>query len=176
MIEIKGLSVKLGNFLLDDVTVDVQDGEYFVLLGTTGSGKTVLLESIAGLNPAWSGQVIINSRDVISLNLEKRNIGFAFHDYTLYRHLSVRNNISFGLQWRRKTQQEIKEAVDHIVELLGIAPLLEKRPWSLSGGESQKIALARALAVRPDLLLDEPMSAVGSPVEGSYRQRVKENT
>ena len=138
MIEIKDVRVKLGSFLLKDVTFDVQDGEYFVLLGPTGSGKTVLLESIAGLNPIEGGQVIINGRDVTSLNLEKRNVGFAFQDYVLYRHLSVRDNISFGLQWRRKSRREVEDAVDRVIELLGIAYLLDRRPWSLSGGESQK--------------------------------------
>ncbi len=175
MIEIKGLSVKLGDFLLKDTTFDVQDGEYFVLLGPTGSGKTVLLESIAGLNPIRSGQIIINSRDVTRLNLENRNIGFAFQDYALYRHLSVRDNISFGLQWRNKTRKEVKGAVDRVIELLNITHLLERRPWSLSGGESQKIALARALAIKPDLLLlDEPLSAVDPEQREATGRELKE--
>ena len=175
MIETKDLCVALGSFLLKDITFDVQDGEYFVLLGPTGAGKTVLLESIAGLNPTRSGQVIINSRDVSRLNLEKRNIGFAFQDYVLYRHLSVRDNISFGLQWRRKTRQEIEDAIDRVVELLGIAHLLGRRPWALSGGESQKIALARALAIKPDLLLlDEPLSAVDPEMREATGRELKE--
>ncbi len=175
MIEIKDLSVKLGSFLLKDITFDVQDGEYFILLGPTGAGKTVLLESIAGLNPIRSGQVRINGRDVTHLNLEKRNIGFAFQDYTLYRHLSVRDNISFGLQWRRKTRREIEDAIDRAVELLDIAHLLKRRPWSLSGGESQKIALARALAIKPDLLLlDEPLSAVDPEQREATGRELKE--
>jgi len=175
MIEIKDLCVALGSFLLKDITFDVQDGEYFVLLGPTGAGKTVLLESIAGLNPIKSGQVKINGRDVTFLNLEKRNIGFAFQDYALYRHLSVRDNISFGLQWRRKTRREIEDAVDRVIELLGIAHLLGRRPWSLSGGESQKIALARALAIKPDLfLLDEPLSAVDPEMREATERELKE--
>ena len=120
MIEIKELCVELGGFLMKDITFDVQDGEYFVLLGPTGAGKTVLLESIAGLNSISSGQIRINGRDVTALNLEKRKIGFAFQDYVLYRHLSVRDNISFGLMWRRKTRREIEHAIDQVVELLGI--------------------------------------------------------
>ena len=175
MIEIKDLNVKLGDFLLKDTTFDVQDGEYFVLLGPTGSGKTVLLESIAGLNPIRSGQIRINGRDVTHLNLEKRNIGFAFQDYTLYRHLSVRDNISFGLQWRRKTRREIEDAIDRVVKLLDITHLLKRRPWSLSGGESQKIALARALAIKPDLLLlDEPLSAVDPEMREATERELKE--
>jgi len=175
MIEIKDLCVKLGSFSLKDITFDVQDGEYFVLLGPTGSGKTVLLESIAGLNPTRGGQVRINSRDVTRLNLEKRNIGFAFQDYVLYRHLSVRDNISFGLQWRRKTRREIEDAIDKVIELLNITHLLERRPWSLSGGESQKIALARALAIKPDLLLlDEPLSAIDPEMREATGRELKE--
>ena len=175
MIEIKNLSVKLGKFLMKDMSFDVQDGEYFVLLGPTGSGKTVLLESIAGLKPIESGQIRINGRDVTSLNLEKRKIGFAYQDYAVYRHLSVRDNISFGLQWRIKTRKEIAKAVDQVVELLGIEDLLEKRPWSLSGGESQKIALARAVAIKPDLLLlDEPLSAIDPETQETFERELKE--
>ena len=161
MLEVTGLCAELGKFFLKDVTFEVQDGEYFILLGPTGAGKTVLLESIAGLKSVSHGQIKINRKDVTSLNLEKRRIGFAFQDYSLYRHLSVRDNISFGLMWRIKTRQEVEKSIDRVVELLGIEDLLMKRPMSLSGGESQKIALARAIAIKPDLLLlDEPLSAV----------------
>ncbi len=175
MIEVKDLCVQLGTFSLKNVSFDVKDGEYFVLLGPTGSGKSVLLESIAGLNATNSGQVWINGRDVTDLNLEKRRIGFAYQDYSLYRHLSVRDNISFGLMWRTKKRQEIEKAVNQAVELLSLSNLLEKRPWSLSGGESQKIALARAIAIKPDLLiLDEPLSAVDSETKEDYEKELKE--
>ncbi len=175
MLEVKDLCVQLGNFFLKEVSLNVEDGEYFVLLGPTGSGKTVLLESIAGLSPITSGQVWINGRDVTDLNLEHRKIGFAFQDYALYRHLSVRDNISFGLMWKNMKRQDIEKAVDRVIELLGITNLLEKRPWSLSGGESQKIALARAIAIKPDLLiLDEPLSAVDSETKEDYERDLKE--
>ena len=175
MLEVKDLCAQLGSFCLKDIRFDVQDGEYFVLLGPTGSGKTVLLESIAGLKSIESGQVRINGRDVTSLNLEKRNIGFAYQDYTLYRHISVRDNISFGLMWRWKTRREIKEAVDRAVELLGIEDLLGKRPMSLSGGETQKICLARAIAIKPDLLLlDEPLSAIDPESKEATEGELKE--
>ncbi len=175
MLEVKELCVEIGGFFLKDITLEVQDGEYFVLLGPTGAGKSVLLESIAGLKSIESGQICINGRDVTSLNLEKRNIGFAYQDYALYRHLSVRDNISFGLMWRWKAQREIKEAVDRAVELLGIEDLLRKRPMDLSGGESQKICLARAVAVKPDLLLlDEPLSAVDPETKEAMEQELQE--
>jgi len=175
MIEIEGLSVDLDTFSLKDITFNVQDGEYLVLLGPTGAGKTVLLEAIAGLKSLASGRIKINGRDVTSFNLEKRNIGFAYQDYVLFPHLSVRDNISFGLMWRRKSKREIEQAIDRIVELLDIKYLLEKRPMSLSGGESQKISLARAVAIKPDLLLlDEPLSALDPETKEEYGRQVKE--
>ncbi len=175
MLEVKDLCVQLGQFFLKSVNLEVNDEEYFVLLGPTGAGKSVLLESIAGLIPTTSGQVSINGRDVTNLNLENRRIGFAFQDYSLYRHLTVRDNISFGLMWKDKKQKDINKAVDQVIELLGLGDLLEKRPWSLSGGQSQKIALARAIAITPDLLiLDEPLSAVDSETKEDYERELKE--
>jgi ABC-type sugar transport system ATPase subunit len=175
LIEIKNLSVELRGFMLEDINFDVKDGEYFVLLGHTGAGKTVLLDSIAGLKPTNSGQIIINGRDVTSLNLEHRRIGFAYQDYTLYRHLSVRDNISFGLMWRKKDKKEIEASIDNAIEFLGLTPLLNKRSAELSGGESQKIALARAVAIKPDLLLlDEPLSAVDPETKEDYEQQLRD--
>lgn len=175
MIEIKDLSVELRGFVLEDINFDVQDGEYFVLLGHTGAGKTVLLEAIAGLKSLRSGQIKINGQDVTSLNLEYRRIGFAYQDYTLYRHLSVRDNISFGLMWRKKSKREIEEAIDRAIEFLYLEPLMDKRPAQLSGGESQKIALARAIAIKPDLLLlDEPLSAVDPETKEDYERDLRD--
>ena len=175
MLEVKDLCVHLGSFSLKGINLDVKDEEYFVLLGPTGSGKTALLESIAGLNAVRSGQIWINGRDVTDLNLEQRRIGFAFQDYALFRHLSVRDNISFGLMWKDKKPKEIDKAVDQAIELLGLENLLEKRPWTLSGGESQKIALARAISIKPDLLiLDEPLSAVDAETKEDYEKELRE--
>ncbi|MEK7353321.1 MAG: ABC transporter ATP-binding protein [Chloroflexota bacterium] len=175
MLEIKDLCVQLGSFSLKNIDLDVRDGEYFVLLGPTGSGKTALFETIAGLNAVGSGQIWINGKDVTDLNLEQRRIGFAFQDYALFRHLSVRDNISFGLMWKDKKPGEIEKAVDKAIELLGLEGLLERRPWTLSGGESQKIALARAIAIKPDLLiLDEPLSAVDAETKEDYEKELKQ--
>ncbi|HEY40608.1 MAG TPA: ABC transporter ATP-binding protein [Dehalococcoidia bacterium] len=161
MLEVKNLSARREEFYLKDVSFTVQDGEYFVLLGPTGAGKTVLLESIAGIMGIRGGEVWINGRNVTSLTVLERRIGFAYQKYALYRHMPVRDNISFGLTWRFKSQKEIDKAIDQVVELLNLQNLLSKRPWALSGGESQKICLARAIAIRPDLLLlDEPLGSV----------------
>jgi molybdate/tungstate transport system ATP-binding protein len=175
MLEVKDLCVQMGKFFLKNVNLEVRDGEYFVLLGPTGSGKSVLLESIAGLTSVTSGEVWINGKDVTDLNLEKRKIGFAFQDYALYRHLSVRDNISFGLMWKNQKQKDIDKAVDKAVELLHLENLLDKRSWTLSGGESQKIALARAISIKPDLLiLDEPLSAVDAETKEDYERELRE--
>lgn len=175
MLLVKDLCVQMGKFFLKSVNLDVKDGEYFVLLGPTGSGKSVLLESVAGLTAVTSGEVWINGNNVTDLNLEHRKIGFAYQDYALYRHLTVRDNISFGLMWKNMKQKEIEQAVDHAIELLGLSNLLDKRPWTLSGGESQKIALARAISIKPDLLiLDEPLSAVDSETKEDYERELKE--
>jgi ABC-type sugar transport system ATPase subunit len=161
MLEVKDLAAKRGDFFLKEVSLTVKDGEYFVLLGPTGSGKTVLLESITGITGIRGGQIWIDGKDVTSFNVQERKIGFAHQKYTLYRHLPVRDNISFGLMWRYRSQKEIDEAVDRVIELLKLQDLLDKRPWALSGGESQKICLARAIAIRPALLLlDEPLGSV----------------
>ena len=119
MLEVKDLCIQLGSFSLKSINLDAKDEEYFVLLGPTGSGKTALLETIAGLNPVNSGKILINGRDVTDLNLEQRRIGFAFQDYALYRHLTVRDNISFGLMWKDKKPKEIEKAVDQAIEIVG---------------------------------------------------------
>jgi len=161
MIEVKDLSVDLGGFLLRDITLDVKDGEYYMILGPTGAGKTVLLESIAGLYPIRGGQIWLNGREITNLEPEKRGIGMVYQDYVLFPHLSVKENVVFGLRLRRLPRHEIEATLDWLTELLGISHLLERKPDTLSGGESQKVALARALSVKPEvLLLDEPLSAL----------------
>ncbi|MFC1899550.1 ATP-binding cassette domain-containing protein [Chloroflexota bacterium] len=175
MLEVKNLSVQRGNFFLKDLCLNVQDEEYFILLGPSGAGKTVLLESIAGTYGINSGELWIDHKNVTSLNYEQRRIGFAYQDYTLYRHLSVRDNISFGMTWRYKTKREVDKSVDQVIELLGLQSLLEKRPWSLSGGESQKICLARAIGMKPDLLiLDEPLGSIDLESREVTERQLKE--
>jgi len=161
MISIKNLYVNLGEFALEDISLTINEGEYFVILGPTGAGKTVLLESIAGLNPIKQGVILLKDRDITHDKPEKRGISIVYQDHALFPHLTVRDNILFGLKLRKKTKQEMKEAIDWLTELLGISNLLPRKPYTLSGGERQKAALARALSTRPEmLLLDEPLSAL----------------
>ena len=161
MIAIKNLKVNLGDFLLQDISLDIKQGEYFIILGPTGAGKTVLLEAIAGLYPVLEGEVWIDGNEITDLSPEKRGIGIVYQDQALFPHLPVEENIAFGLKMRKRPKDEIKSKTDAIAEVMGILHLLKRSPATLSGGEKQKVALARALVAEPKvLLLDEPLSAL----------------
>jgi molybdopterin-binding protein len=161
VIEVRDLWVDLGDFVLRGANLDIAAGEYFVILGPTGAGKTVLLESMAGLYPLKRGRIWLGGQEVTGLQPEKRGISIVYQDQMLFPHLTVRDNITFGLKIRKSSPLELEQTLVWLSELLGIDHLLERKPDTLSGGEKQKIALARALSVRPKLLLlDEPLSAL----------------
>ncbi len=171
MLRVEDICVKLGDFRLDRISLHVEHGKYLVLLGPTGNGKTVLLETIAGLNPPASGRILINGKDVTHLEPERRHLGVVYQDYALFPHLSVFDNIGFGLHLKGATKQQIRKDVEEMAGFLEIAHLLKRRPNRLSGGERQRVALARALVLKPYvLLLDEPLSAL----DRSSRDRVQE--
>lgn len=175
MIEVKNLSVDLTHFHLRDINLEVRKGEYFIVLGPTGAGKTVLLESIAGLHNIKSGEIWLDGKEITSLSPEKRDISVVYQDYVLYPHLSVRENILFGLKLQKRPKHETKAILDRLAGLLNISHLLERRPDSLSGGESQKVALARALAVKPKvLLLDEPLSALDPQTRENIQHELRQ--
>lgn len=171
-VEIRDLWVDLEGFRLCEVNLDIPAGEYFVVLGPTGTGKTVLLETIAGLHRPHKGQIILDGEDITYAPPERRGISFVYQDYALFPHLNVAGNIAFGLKWGKISQSSIKERVTGISRLLGIEYLLHRRPGTLSGGEAQRVALARALVVEPRLLLlDEPLSALDPETrEGLQRE------
>jgi len=161
MIAIKNLKVDLGDFMLQDINLDIESGEYFIILGPTGAGKTVLLEAIAGLHPVLEGRIWIDGREISRQSAEKRGIGIVYQDQVLFPHLTVEDNIAFGLKLRKRPRGEIKAKVDYMAEMVEIPHLLKRSPATLSGGEKQKAALARALVIEPEvLLLDEPLSAL----------------
>lgn len=161
MIKVRNLWVDLGEFVLKDANMDINQGEYFVILGPTGAGKTVLLESIAGLYPLREGRIWLNDEEVTRLEPEKRGISIVYQDQMLFPHLSVRDNITFGLRIRKMKPSETEQTLSWLAGLLDIHHLLGRKPDTLSGGEKQKVALARALSVKPRLLmLDEPLSAL----------------
>ena len=154
MIRIEDLTVDLGEFILKEVNLEIERGEYFVVLGPTGAGKSVLLETIAGLYQPKKGLIEIDGRDVTKDEPRKRNLSIVYQDYMLFPHLTVKENIEFGLK-------EKSRDLDKIVEFLDIGGILHRKPDTLSGGESQRVALARALVTKPAvLLLDEPLAAL----------------
>jgi len=175
MIKIKNLCVDLGDFLLYDINFTVGEGEYFVVLGPTGAGKTVLLESIAGLYPIKSGEIWLRGKEVVRLEPEKRGVSIVYQDHALFPHLSVKDNVIFGLRLRKEKHQEIKVTLDWITDLLSISHLLHRKPETLSGGERQKVALARALSTKPKvLLLDEPLSALDPETRENVQQELRQ--
>lgn len=153
------LYVALGEFHLGELTLEIADGEYFVVLGPSGAGKTVLLETIAGIHRPCRGGIFIDGTEVTALPPERRGVGFVYQDAALFPHLNVFENIAFGL--RLRSRHRVEEQVHAISRLLGIEHLLPRKPHRLSGGERQRVALARALVIAPRLLLlDEPLGAL----------------
>ncbi len=161
MIEIRGLLVRLGDFTLSIEKLLVKQGEYMVVLGPSGVGKTILLLTLAGLITPEKGSVLINGVDVTHDPPERRGVALVPQGYALFPHMNVYDNIAYGLRVRGAPEQEVREKVREIAERLGITHLLSRKPRTLSGGEQQRVALARALVVEPELLLlDEPLSAL----------------
>jgi len=166
---IHGVSVALGNFALHDIHLDVNDGEYFVLLGSSGVGKTVLLETIAGIYQPKRGSIWLKGQDITNLPLKNRNVGIVYQDYVLFPHLNVEQNIGFGLASKKHNN-----LVQDMAHLLGIDHLLTQKPDTLSGGEQQRVALARTLITSPKaLLLDEPLSSLDTITKKKLRSELK---
>ena len=175
MIEIEALRIELAGFTLEDMELSIQDGEFFTLLGPTGAGKTLVLEAIAGMVPLTSGRIRVKGRDITDLPPEQRGIGIVYQDYALFPHLSVLENITFGLHYHSADLQASKNWVKNLMDRLGLQLLAHRSIHYLSGGEKQRVALARALAVNPSvLLLDEPLSALDPNFREGIRDVLKE--
>lgn len=173
MIRLERLAVRVGGFALVDVSCEVPQGGYGLIIGPTGSGKTTLLEAIAGHVPLQGGRVLLRGEDVTGAPPEVRRVGFVYQQYHLFPHFSVRENIGYGL--RRLPPESRDPRVRELAELLSLGALLERRVAGLSGGEQQRIALARALAPRPTiLLLDEPFAAVDPASRRVLRRQLRE--
>ncbi|MEA3255488.1 MAG: tungstate ABC transporter ATP-binding protein WtpC [Candidatus Altiarchaeota archaeon] len=174
MIRIENLSKDLGEFFLRDVSLEINDGEYFMILGPTGAGKTILLETIAGIYMPDGGRILLDGRDITNSSPRERNISMVYQDYTLFPFLTVEENIGFGLKTRKTGKNEIRHRVDELANLMGVSHLLHRYPGSLSGGEQQRISIARALIMEPNvMLLDEPLSALDTQTTERLRDELK---
>ncbi len=161
MITLTNLQVHFSNFALNDICLNIGANEFFTLIGPTGAGKTVLLEAVAGLAPVQNGRILIQNRDVTHLPPEKRGVSILYQDQALFPHLTVLHNITYGLRYHAVDPKRARQRVNELIELLNLSHLLKRLPINLSGGEKQRVGLARALAVDPQvLLLDEPFSAL----------------
>jgi len=179
-ITISGISKKFGTFeALKKVNLEIQSGELVALLGPSGSGKTTLLRIIAGLEFADEGKVLFHGDDISKQNVKERGVGFVFQHYALFRHMTVYENIAFGLKVRpraiRPSKQEIDKKVSELLGLIRLEGLAGRYPSQLSGGQRQRVALARALAIEPKmLLLDEPFGALDAKVRKELRQWLRD--
>jgi len=175
-IEIRNISKQFGDFhALRNVNLDIQSGELVALLGPSGCGKTTLLRIIAGLETPDQGAILFSGEDTTEVHVRERNVGFVFQHYALFRHMTVFDNVAFGLRMKpralRPSEAQIKAKVHELLSLVQLDWLADRYPSQLSGGQRQRIALARALAVEPKvLLLDEPFGALDAKVRKELRR------
>jgi len=175
MIRIENISKDWKEFKLDDVSIQIEDGEYFVILGPSGSGKTMLLELMAGIWDPDSGKIFMGGKEITRLPPEQRGVGFVYQDYMLFPHKTVFENIAFGLRMAKMPNDEIESKVNEMMNLLKIKHLANRLPRTLSGGEKQRTALARALIIYPRvLLMDEPLSALDKNTRDDLMQELKQ--
>jgi sulfate transport system ATP-binding protein len=170
-IDVSGVTKRFGDFVaLDNVSVSLPTGQLTALLGPSGGGKSTLLRIIAGLDSADEGTITIEGKEATKLPPQKRNVGFVFQHYAVFKHMTVAKNVAFGLEIRKRPKAEIAERVDELLKLVHLSQFAHRMPSQLSGGQRQRMALARALAVEPTvLLLDEPFGALDAKVRKELR-------
>ena len=174
MLRVENVSKDWKDFHLREISLDVRKEEYFIILGPSGAGKTVLLEIIAGIIEPDAGKIVLNGEDITYLPPERRGLAYIPQSYALFPNMSVFDNIAFGLRVRRLPKVEIERKVKEIAEVLGISHLLHRKPGTLSGGESQRVAIARALVIEPPLiLLDEPFANLDAQTRGKLLAEMK---
>ncbi|MFU8770952.1 MAG: ATP-binding cassette domain-containing protein [Anaerolineales bacterium] len=163
-----------GHPVVNNVSLEIKDGEFFVLLGSSGSGKTTILNLIAGLTGLDQGRILLHGRDVTHIPTQQRKVGFVFQNYALFQHMTVAENIEFGLTIHKVPKAKRQARKDELLDLVGLSGLGERMPRQLSGGQQQRVALARALAFEPDvLLLDEPLGALDAKIRHGLRRSLK---
>jgi len=174
MLKLQNISKNYENFCLNNISLEIEKGDYLVLLGKSGSGKSMLCEIIAGIRTPDSGNIYFKDRNITYENIQNRKIVMLFQDFALFPHFNVRQNIEFSLELQKKSKKEIKQIVDNLAVELDIENLINQPIQKLSGGEKQRVALARALAYNPEiLLLDEPLSSIDVNNASSIRQLLK---
>jgi ABC-type Fe3+/spermidine/putrescine transport system ATPase subunit len=174
MLRLIDINRKLGNFALSEINLEVTDGEYYVLLGRSGSGKTQLLELIAGLEHPDSGEIFLDNIEITRQRIQDRKIGIVFQDYAIFPHMTVFGNIAFPLKARKEDKKHIDEKVRKAAEAMNIAHILMRGTEKLSGGELQRVALARTLITSPRLLLlDEPLSSLDTSLKDDLKRLLR---
>lgn len=174
MLRLTNINRKLGDFALTDISMEVSDGEYFVLLGRSGSGKTQLLELIAGLEHPDSGEIILDGVDITHQRIQDRKVGIVFQDYAVFPHMTVFGNIAYPLRARNESKSSITEKVINAAGAMNIRHILERGTGKLSGGELQRVALARTLITSPRLLLlDEPLSSLDTSLKDDLKRLLR---
>jgi molybdopterin-binding protein len=174
MLKLEHIHLQLGNFSLQDINLSVRKGSYCVLLGESGSGKTLILNTIAGLYKVKSGKIILNNKEITFEKIQNRKVGLLFQDYAIFPHLTVFQNIAFPLKIQKFPKKEIMLRVMDLADEMSITNLLQRKPSGLSGGELQRVALARILAFNPEvLLLDEPLSSLDVTLRNDLRNTLR---
>jgi molybdopterin-binding protein len=175
MLKLRNLNKSYAGFSINSISLDVLKGEYFILLGPSGAGKSIVLEVIAGLTMPDSGTVKLNGIEITAVKMQERKVGLVFQDLALFPHLSVRQNIGYSFLRKGLSRREVHRKVVELANSLGIKHLLRRYPPTLSGGEQQRVALARTLALQPDiLLLDEPLSSLDVERKGEIRKLLRD--
>lgn len=174
-IRIKDAVKKYGdNTIISDLSLNIKEGEFFTLLGPSGCGKTTLLRMIAGFNSIEGGDFYFNDKRINDIDPSKRNIGMVFQNYAIFPHMTVRDNVAFGLKSRKESKETIQKETDEFMKLMHISEYADRMPDRLSGGQQQRVALARALVIKPDvLLMDEPLSNLDAKLRVDMRSELK---
>lgn len=169
MLELENISVRLDDFELKEVNLKVEEGEYYVILGLSGAGKSIMLECIAGIQKAVKGRIILDKCDITHADIQKRDVGYVFQDHAIFPHLDVRQNIAYSIK-KKYSKQLVNEKVKEIAEKVNISHILHRDTKTLSGGESQRVALARTLIRNPKvLMLDEPFASLDVQLRDELR-------
>ena len=175
LLQIRNVVKRFGALVaVDDVSLDIAANEFFALLGASGSGKTTLLRILAGFEDPNAGQILLDAQDIAHVPPNKRPVNLMFQSYALFPHMTVRDNIAYGLEMERLPRAQITSRVDDILDVIQLSPFADRKPEQLSGGQKQRVALARALVKRPRvLLLDEPLGALDKKLRGAMQLELK---